>query len=196
VSATYIDFKRDWFIGNRPQPRFVMSPADLNSQRHLWGSGTNRHPRPSRRHSGRRHFRPAFEQLESRRLLSTQSTANPNLVLYHLAGCSVPLASPAPPDGTLTPSQIRHAHGFDQTTFSNGAVQGDGSGQTIAIIDAYDNPNILGDLQQFDSFFGLPAPRASRRSAKPEAQPRFAEPIRQEQETIPGSWKPRWSARE
>ncbi|HEV2968641.1 MAG TPA: Ig-like domain-containing protein [Pirellulales bacterium] len=135
-----------------------MSPADLNSQRQLWGSGCNRHPKPTRRNSGRRHFRPAFEQLESRRLLSTQSTAKPTLVLVPPAGSSVPLANSAPPGGALTPSQLRHAYGFDQTTFSYSAVQGDGSGQTIAIIDAYDDPNILGDLQQFDTYFGLPAP--------------------------------------
>src|SRR5262245_48272366 len=39
----------------------------------------------------------------------------------------------------LTPVQVRHAYGFDQLTFVvNGrAIAGDGSGQTIAIINAY-----------------------------------------------------------
>jgi hypothetical protein len=54
------------------------------------------------------------------------------------------------------PAQIRHAYGFDQITF--GTVAGDGSGQTIAIVDAYDDPNILKDLHVFDSTFGLPDP--------------------------------------
>ncbi|HEY1861294.1 MAG TPA: DUF4214 domain-containing protein, partial [Gemmataceae bacterium] len=56
------------------------------------------------------------------------------------------------------PSQIRHAYGFDQIAFNGGAVQGTGSGQTIAIVAAYDQPNIAGDLAAFDATFGLPAP--------------------------------------
>ena len=57
-----------------------------------------------------------------------------------------------------TPSQIRHAYGFDQITFANGAIVGDGSGQTIAIVDAYDDPFIFSDLHHFDQTFGLPDP--------------------------------------
>jgi hypothetical protein len=56
----------------------------------------------------------------------------------------------------FTPSQIRHAYGIDQIAF--GSVQGDGSGQTIAIIDAYNAPYIRSDLATFDSTFRLPAP--------------------------------------
>ena len=37
-----------------------------------------------------------------------------------------------------------------------GGIQGDGSGQTIAIIDAYDDPNALSDLNAFSTYFGLP----------------------------------------
>src|SRR5207249_3405408 len=33
-----------------------------------------------------------------------------------------------------------------------------GGGQTIAIIDVYDDPNIQSDLQVFDQTFGLPDP--------------------------------------
>src|SRR5437762_41574 len=57
-----------------------------------------------------------------------------------------------------TPAQIRHAYGFDRITFSNGTVQGDGTGQTIAIVDAYDQPNIATDLHTFDTTFGLADP--------------------------------------
>jgi hypothetical protein len=56
------------------------------------------------------------------------------------------------PSGT-TPSQIRHAYGFDQIQF--GSIKGDGTGQTIAIVDAYDAPKITTDLQSFNSTFGL-----------------------------------------
>src|ERR1041384_6523938 len=41
-----------------------------------------------------------------------------------------------------SPAQIRHAYGFDQLT-------GNGAGQKIAIVDAYGNANIQGDLNTF-----------------------------------------------
>jgi subtilase family serine protease len=46
----------------------------------------------------------------------------------------------------LTPAAVRHAYGFDQ-------IVGDGAGQTIAIIDAYDAPNIFKDADNFDKTF-------------------------------------------
>lgn len=52
--------------------------------------------------------------------------------------------------GGYSPTQIRHAYGFDQIT-------GDGTGQTIAIVDAYGNPNVVNDLSVFSSTYGLPA---------------------------------------
>jgi hypothetical protein len=66
-------------------------------------------------------------------------------------------SSPAP-GGGFSPAQVRHAYGFDQITFNNGTIQGDGTGQTIAIVDAYDSPNVASDLATFDAAFGLPAP--------------------------------------
>src|SRR3954471_13547775 len=56
-----------------------------------------------------------------------------------------------------TPAQIRHAYGFDQISFGAGAPAADGTGQTIAIVDAFDDPNIAGDLATFSTQFGLPA---------------------------------------
>src|SRR5262249_48404067 len=44
----------------------------------------------------------------------------------------------------------------DQVMF--GDVRGDGSGQTIAIVDAYDSPTITQDLHAFDVAFGLADP--------------------------------------
>lgn len=67
--------------------------------------------------------------------------------------------SPAVTNNTIsgfTPTQIRHAYGFDQVTF--GSVIGNGAGQTIAIVDAYGDPNIANDLHVFDTAFGLPDP--------------------------------------
>ena len=39
-----------------------------------------------------------------------------------------------------------------------GTVTGDGAGQTIAIVDAYDDPNAQADLKAFDTYFGLVDP--------------------------------------
>jgi autotransporter-associated beta strand protein len=61
----------------------------------------------------------------------------------------------------FTPLQIRHAYGFDRVGFEDAThalVAGDGRGQTIGIVDAYDDPNIANDLAVFDSQYGLPAP--------------------------------------
>lgn len=55
-----------------------------------------------------------------------------------------------PPSSAYSPSQLRHAYGFDQLT-------NQGSGQVIGIVDAYDDPNIESDLAVFNHQFGLPA---------------------------------------
>src|SRR5262249_4665234 len=90
-------------------------------------------------------------------------------------GGSVPVASPPRrpvPYGSMTPlassfspQQIRTAYGVDQILF--GAIHGDGTGQTIAIVDPFENPSFVSssdpgfsssDLAQFDAFFKLPDP--------------------------------------
>ncbi len=59
-----------------------------------------------------------------------------------------------------SPAQIRGAYGLGpvgSSTITFGAgIQGDGSGQTIAIVDVYDDPNAASDLHNFDLAFGLP----------------------------------------
>src|SRR5205823_5599138 len=57
-------------------------------------------------------------------------------------------------------SQIRHAYGFDSFHYVSGgqSIAADGRGQTIAIVDAYDDPRIFNDLATFDRTFNLPAP--------------------------------------
>jgi subtilisin-like proprotein convertase family protein len=59
-----------------------------------------------------------------------------------------------PPGNAKTPAQIRAAYGFDQVMF--GSIPGDGTGQTIAIIDAYDYPTALSDLNTFSAQYNLP----------------------------------------
>jgi hypothetical protein len=53
------------------------------------------------------------------------------------------------------PNQIATAYGINKITF--GKAAGTGSGQTIAIVDPYNDPNIAADLAQFDQMFNLPA---------------------------------------
>lgn len=60
----------------------------------------------------------------------------------------------------FTPSQIEEAYGFNRIEFptSNGIIVGNGAGQTIAIVDAYSDPNIVSDLETFDRTFGIADP--------------------------------------
>lgn len=58
----------------------------------------------------------------------------------------------------LTPAQVRQAYGFDVASFTNSlgqAVKGDGAGQTIAIVNAWDNPNIFADVNTFNRRFSI-----------------------------------------
>jgi hypothetical protein len=110
---------------------------------------------PRRRPGGRRGTLdrpPLLERLETRDL---PSGFHPFYVLRPHGGARH--FSTAGPTGT-TPAQIRHAYGFDRISFNGGTVAGDGSGTTIAIVDAYDDPTIASDLHQFDAQFGLPDP--------------------------------------
>ena len=52
-----------------------------------------------------------------------------------------------------TPSQLQGAYGVDANITSGN----DGSGQTVAIIDAYASPTIVNDVNTYSSLHGLPA---------------------------------------
>jgi hypothetical protein len=79
----------------------------------------------------------------------TYQTYNPS----HAIALDGSLATPV----GLTPGQIRTAYGFDRITFP-GNVPADGAGETIAIVDAFDDPTAASDLTAFDLQFGLPDP--------------------------------------
>jgi hypothetical protein len=99
-----------------------------------------------------------IERLESRVLLSAADStqyAVPFLDAVSVGDVSASPQASAGPSG-YTPAQVRHAYGFDNISFAGGTIPGDGSGTTIAIVDAYDNPNIASDLHQFNLAFGLP----------------------------------------
>jgi subtilase family serine protease len=89
----------------------------------------------------------AIESLESRQLLSTSGVFTTDLTATADASGGI---------SGYTPAQIRQAYGFGNITF-NGVV-GNGSGQAIAIVDAYNDPNLASDLATFDKTFGIQAP--------------------------------------
>lgn len=102
--------------------------------------------RAKSRHQGAgRHMRLEF--LEARQLLTANGFQTDHL--------NIPAASSGVTG--YTPAQIRTAYGINAISF--GSTAADGSGQTIAIIDAYDDPNIRSDLAAFDSAMGIAAPK-------------------------------------
>ena len=69
---------------------------------------------------------------------------------------------------------MRHAYGYDQIFFQ-GSIVGDGTGQTIAIVNAFHTPTALADLNAFSTEFGLPPPpsftQVSQTGGDPSAIP-------------------------
>ncbi len=68
---------------------------------------------------------------------------------YSLFSCQVGLSVGACYD----PYQMRHAYGTDSLI----AAGFTGSGRTIIIVDAFQSPNIVAQLNTFDAFYGLPS---------------------------------------
>ncbi len=77
----------------------------------------------------------------------------PDFQLYYATGSLDSASSPS--QIGLTPDQIRHAYGINGIPW--GSLTNGGTGQTIAIVNAYNDPNIVSDLLAFDSQFNLPA---------------------------------------
>lgn len=96
-----------------------------------------------------------LEALEPRKLLSGATEILHSDAIFH------PSATASSVQG-FTPAQIRTAYGFSQVSFGTGSATPDGRGQTIAIVDAFNDPNITGDLNVFDSQFGVSAPTSLR----------------------------------
>ena len=90
---------------------------------------------------------PRFEQLELREVLSASGFV-PDYLVFAASSSST---------AGYTPAQIRTAYGFNSLS-SFGSTPANGSGQTIAIIDAYNDPNITSDLAVFDQAYGIAAP--------------------------------------
>ena len=69
----------------------------------------------------------------------------PGAVAFRLGGDAYSIG----PAGGYTPGDLASAYDFSPTAT--------GAGQTVAIVDAYNDPNINADLQTFDSNYGLSA---------------------------------------
>ena len=67
------------------------------------------------------------------------------------------------------PAQIQTAYGIN--AISLGGVTGTGSGQTIAIVDAYDDPSIVSDEATFNTQFGLQQFNVAGGPTLPSAEP-------------------------
>ena len=84
-----------------------------------------------------------FESLESRQFLGNRGRPTKRDVPSR-DGVQPAAASSNVPG--YSPAEIASAYGFNKISFDNGAVAGDGTGQTIAIVDAFNDPNIDKDL--------------------------------------------------
>ena len=125
------------------------------------------HARPDR-HRKRPSFNPRHEHLEVRVVPARVGAHSIVTAPPVLTGTIAPAMTVSPAGGNgspvgYTPQQIRAAYGFDKIAF--GSISGDGAGQTIAIVDAYDDPGLVdssaasfstSDLGQFDREFNLP----------------------------------------
>ncbi len=113
-----------------------------------------------------RHISGMLEELESRVLLSHSPFFGTTTVVSQNTATRIMYPDFIVQRGTpdllgsiagLKPAQITQAYGINQTNFSG--VVGDGSGQTIAIVDAFNDPTIRADLHTFDQQFGLSDPQ-------------------------------------
>jgi hypothetical protein len=102
-------------------------------------------------------FSPCVEGLEDRQLLSASAVAaglhpggglNAQPAGIRILGMQ-PNAGTAPSAGPYTPAQIRAAYGIN-------LLPNKGQGTTVAIVDAFNDPNITSDLALFSNIFGLP----------------------------------------
>ncbi len=118
---------------------------------------------------GRRASRKShFELLEDRLALSvTSGDIESSLAVQNVAASnltqptatnmsSVVSSASASPNGVgLTPAQIRTAYGLNALPTAAGGAVLDGTGQTVVIVDAYNDSKLFADLNAFDQQFGI-----------------------------------------
>lgn len=115
-----------------------------------------------------------IEPVEGRVLMSASGLAASHLIARSAAHIHIKpqLTVQAASNSTryggygLTPAIIRTAYEFSTTG-------NEGAGQTIAIVDAYDDPNIAKDLANFDQNFGIAGTNANNPSTDSQSVLRF-----------------------
>ncbi len=98
---------------------------------------------------------------------ATNSFTDPNAQTLTLA-TELPLFS-----GQATPAMLKSAYGINEISFTSPTgtkVTGDGSGQTIAIVEGGIDPTLEADLTTFDQYFGIAAPPSFSVVNEPGAQ--------------------------
>jgi hypothetical protein len=84
---------------------------------------------------------------------------------------------------------VRHAYGFDRVQFARSSTTPDGSGQTIAIVTAYDYANLVADLAVFDTRFHLPDAQVTKMGQDGSSQlPAAADPGWTQEATMDVEW--------
>ena len=157
----------------------MLSPLYLSWLKRLFRSSWFGRCRPTRSRLPRT-GKPVVEPLEGRVLPSTSMGPNPaaaaflNIQEFHdpslipggltPSGVGIlPQDNGSPFPVGYTPDELQTAYGINNIKF--GSITGDGSGQTIAIVDAYDDPSFVNstaagfansDLAQFDAQLGIP----------------------------------------
>jgi subtilase family serine protease len=89
--------------------------------------------------------------------VSTAKAASPLLHTQWMMGKFMPQMN-----GGFTPAQLQKAYGMN-------AVQNKGAGMTVAVVDAFGNPNVQVDLNKYSATFGLPT--TTVKTVFPQGQP-------------------------
>ncbi|HEX4056404.1 MAG TPA: hypothetical protein VHX86_19250 [Tepidisphaeraceae bacterium] len=107
-----------------------------------------------------------MESLEARVLLSATSNVQLSILATPAAGVS------GSPSG-LSPAMIEQAYDLKNIVFTTGGqtVSANGDGETIAIVDAFGDPDIVNDLETFDANFGISDDNGSGQFALTVATP-------------------------
>lgn len=87
----------------------------------------------------RRRLTTLMQALEQRTLFAAEIQFHPTFVID---------ANPSTLSPPFTPAEIRQAYGIN-------TISQNGAGETIAIVDAYNDPDITGDVSSFDSMYSL-----------------------------------------
>lgn len=121
------------------------------------------------------------ESLEDRALLSATPLGNPPVGTQAVQASPMAAAVTSTPQAGYSPSSVDGA-------YSVSPAQLTGAGQTIAIVDAYDDPTIAQDLQAFDQAYGLPAANFSKVEMTSNGQLPGSNPVWAAEEALDVEW--------